>query len=270
MTPQTPPPAAAAATPPPGAPGAAAPPAAGAPPAKDAAALEREIEQLKQSNGELQRTAEFWRGKASDKPADKTPPPATEDDVDLLAVIATKGVKGLDEVLKKRGYISKEEADQLVNAKAGLLKTEEQLYDQYPELKDQNSEFFKATAAEYRQLKNAGVPEHLAMSMAAKSTALSFLESGKRKTRQQQTDETKAQKEADRLARIAAQGGDRGARTTADDEGDDEITPAEERIIRNMLMHEPGADGKLPTYEQAVEKYRARAKAGVQVSRRTR
>ncbi len=271
MTPQQNPAADAANTPVPGIPGAATPPAAGAQPgAKDPAALEREVEQLKASTAELQRTAEFWRSKAqtpatTDKPAAAA---ATEEEVDLLDLIATKGAKGLKEYLKKEGYASKDEVDAIVNSKAKTMSEETQLLRDYPDLANHDSEFFKATAAEYGQLKAQGVPENLAMRMAARSTALSFLESGKAKTKQQRSDEEKQQREQERRARIAAQAGDRGGRAAGEDESDDEVTPAEQAIIRGMLVGQPGKDGKPMDLAAATEAFKARAKSGVNVSRR--
>lgn len=90
------------------------------------------------------------------------------------------------------------------------------------------------------------------------------------KTTQHQAEEKKAQREADRLARIAAQGSDRNARTPEPVEGDEEMTPVEERIIRNMLVGEIGADGKPMDEAAAIAAYRKRANTGVQVTPRSR
>jgi hypothetical protein len=266
-----------------GAPGAgAAPPAGSGQPAgggaagADLAALQKENEALKTRVTESERAAEYWHGKAT-APGEKKPAaPAAdpEPEVDVLE-LATKGGKEFEKFLtgwaKKNGFVSADEVRNTVNSKASEMVKEQELVGRYPDLKDRDSDFFKATAAAYGVLKEQGVPEAQAMEIAAERTELSFMRSGKIKTSQQKTEDEKAEREKQRLARIAAQGGDRGGgRTPEPEEGDEEITPAEEKIIRGMLVGQPGKDGKPMNFDQAVEAFKARAKNGVHVSRRTR
>jgi hypothetical protein len=238
----------------------AAPPAQPAQPAQpDVSALQREIDDLKRQNGEFQRTAEFWHEKATAKPAaaPRAAEPAADpdDDVDLLEVLTTKGVSGLKQVLAKSGFVSREEAASMVNTKAAQIAKEAELLSAYPDLKKADSEFFKTTAQHYGQLKAAGVPEAMAMELAAEKTQLEFLRSGKAKTPAQKAEESKAQREADRLARIAAQAGDRGAPPPSDDgEDDDTLTDYEKHICAQMGISE--------------EAFIKRAKSGVQMSAR--
>lgn len=226
--------------------------------AEDLAAIKAELETLKGRVAESDRNAQFWYDKAtSAKPAPQPAPAATDDDdkTDVLDVITTKGVKGLgelvDKVAKKRGWVSREEAETLVNSKAAQLTTEQQLLKDYPDLADKSSEFFQSTAQVYGELKKSGIPDHLAMEMAVERTELSFIRSGKHKTPQQQKDDDKAQREADRLARIKAQSGDRGNRQPEGAEDDDELTPEQKHIAAAMGITE--------------EAYKARAKQGVRV-----
>ena len=243
-----------------------------APPQPDLAALQKQIETLQSQVAENQRAAEFWHGKANEKPA---PPakPSEPEDIDLLDLITTKGPKGLDEYLASRGYVSKDQAQGMIESKAKELLSEQELMKQYPDLAPdkRDSEFFKATANEYGRLIKEGVPVHLAMNQAAANTELALLKAGRMKTTQHQADEKKAQREADRLARIAAQGSDRNARAPEAEEGDEEITPTEDRIIDGMLVGMIGADGKPMTKEQAREAYKKRANSGtIQVTPRSR
>lgn len=218
------------------------------------AALNARIADLERQNGEIQRTAEFWHGKANAKPA-AAPAAEPEDDTDLLEVLTTQGVKGLKAVLAKQGFVSREEALAIANDKAAQLTKESELLSTYPDLKKKDSEFFKTTAQHYGQLKAAGIPESLAMELAAEKTQLEFLKTGKAKTPQQQSDEAKAAREAARLARIAAQAGDRGAPPASEDsEDDDELTAQEKHICAQMGISE--------------EAYIKRAKSGVQMSAR--
>jgi hypothetical protein len=236
-----------------------------------AADLQKQIDTLKTQNADATRAAEFWHKKATEAAApagDKKEP--AEEEVDLLDLIASKGEKGFAAYLKSKGYTSREEVDGLVTAKATQIAKEGELLGRYPDLKKQDSDFFKATAAEYGALKQQGVPEAQAMEIAAERVELRFLREGKLKTTQQQTDDEKARKEQERLARVRAQGGDTGGRSTEPEEGDETITPEEERIIRGMLVGQPGKDGKPMNYEQAEAVFKERAKAGVRVSTRTR
>ena len=119
----TPPAQAPAATPNPN-PGPAASPQPGGTPAEDVAAIKARVAELQGQAAEHQRNAQFWYEKANKGGAkpEKDPPAATEDNVDVLDLITTKGAKGLDKLLMaKRGYIRKEDAESLVNSKAAQL-----------------------------------------------------------------------------------------------------------------------------------------------------
>lgn len=240
----------------PATPSAATPPVTQAP-AVDAAALQREIDVLKSQVGEHQRTAEFWHGKATAR--DGAPKPAApaepEEEEDILDLITTRGAKGLDALLKKRGFVSATEVDARVDSKARQLTKEAQLVDQYPDLKKKDSEFFKLTAQHYGTLKGAGMAEDLAMETAAEKAELQLLREGKLKTAPQRAEE--ATREADRLARISAQGGERNGRGGDPGEGDDELTPEQRTAAIRLLA------GNGVTEEQAIEKYKARAKKGI-------
>lgn len=230
--------------------------------AEDAAVLKARIAALEGQVSEKDRAAQYWYGKAHSatpaaaKPADKAP----EDDTDLLDLITTKGVKGLDELMAKRGYARKEEVEATVNAKAAQMTEEQELMSQFPDLKKQDSEFFKAVALEYGSLTKAGVPVTQAMKLAAKSVQADFLMTGKVKTPTQEAADKAAAKEAARLARVAAQAGDRGSRQAVDTEDDDTLTDNDEAAVRQL------ADALEIPLDKARERYIARAKAGVNVS----
>jgi hypothetical protein len=200
---------------------------------------------------ESDRNARFWFEKANKKDGPAPAAAPAEEEPDVLDLLTTKGAKGLDELLAKRGFVKKEEAVSLVNSKASQLTSEAQLLKQYPELEDKESEFFKVTAGHYGELKQAGVPEEMAMSLAVERADLQLLRAGKRKTPQQVADDRKAEREQDRLARIAAQGGDRGGRVPADTEEDEELTTHQKHIVQQMGITE--------------EAYKKRAKEGVKV-----
>jgi hypothetical protein len=231
--------------------------------AEEIAAIKAENEALKGKAAEHERAAQFWyeQAKGGEKQPEAEAAPGSDDEPDVLDLITSKGVKGLDELLAKRGYVRQDQVEATVNARAAQLSAEAQLVKDYPDLGKKDSEFFKATAAEYGELKKAKIPEVLAMQIAAERTELAFLRAGKLKTPQQAKDEERANRETERRARIAAQSGDRGSRA-ADIEDSDELTP-EQNQAAMMLVGLTGPDGKAYTREQAVERYKARAKAGV-------
>lgn len=254
------PPAAAAAVP------AAAPPAAPATPPPDSAALQQRITALEQEAAETKRAAEYWHAKANERPA--PPKEAPKEDVDEPKVdfldLATQGSDAVDKYLakwaKKQGYIKKSEAEELSKSSTAQLSREQRLTKKYPDLEDHDSEMFKTTASRYGELVKNGVAEGIAMEMAAESAELALIRAGKIKT----PAEKAAAKEADRLARIAAQGGDRGGRSAVSEEEDTELDDAQKRIALGILRGETDENGKPLTDDQIFDKYKARAKKGVQ------
>ena len=228
-----------AAAPPAQTPPAAPPPAETVPKAEYDAAVARAAE--------MERVATFWHGKAKEAPAPAQPAQPETPKVDMLDLLATKGEAGLDEYLKNKGFVRAEDVDARVNQKVTEVQAQQQLVTRFPDLKDEKSDFFKATALAYGELKKQGVGDVLAMQMAAQQTALEFIEEGKTMTPAQK----KAAATADRQARAAAQGGDKGIRTPAEAGEDDELTPEEKLICSKMGVSE--------------EAYKARAKKGVSI-----
>lgn len=235
------------------------PPAA----APDPVALQSQIDELKEQVAESNRTAEFWAGKAR-AGAPAAPAAAAEDEPDVLEAITTGGVKGFDALAEKRGFVRKADVQSMIDAKATTLTREQTLMAEYPDLKNKGSEFFKSTAVRYGQLVQDGMNQSQAMETAARETELGFIRSGKIKL--PGAEPTKAEKEAERLQRIAAQGGEGGGRRpSAATEEDTELDAQQLHIVRSMLVGQPGPDGKPMTEEQAIDKYKTRAKAGVAI-----
>ncbi|GEM_PF-5667597 len=250
-------------------PAAAAPPAQAAPvettPTVDVAALQRQLDDLKAANEESRRTAEFWHSRATENPAPAAPAASNDDEADIdVLELATKGGKAFKAFLtgwaEQNGFVKGEAMTQAINQKAQELAKQGELVAKYPDLKKNDSEFFKATALEYGNLKKLpGITEALAMEMAAERVELRFLREGKVKTPAQITADKAAEKEQARRDRAAAGAGDRGGRraTSPEDESDDEMTDAQKQIAIRMLVDDE------TTPEQAIEKYKARATKGV-------
>jgi hypothetical protein len=239
------------------------PDAAVTPPAEDLATIKAELAAAKADAAEKTRVADYWyqqRSQATAAPPEPKPEPEPEEDIDVLDALTTKGVKGLDEILSKRGYVRADEVDARVNSRANQMAAEHELLTQYPDLGKSDSEFFQSTAQHYNDLRKQGVPDAVAMRQAARNAELDGIHSGKVKTPAQKTTDTTAQRQADRQARANAQAGDRGGRQAVDLSGDDELSDNDHAAVRQL------ADALDITEAAAEKRYIARAKAGVNVA----
>jgi len=216
------------------------------------AALQKEINDLKEQVAESNRTAQFWADKAKATAATPASPlhpddEEEDDETDVLEAITTNGVKGFDSLAAKRGYMKRDEVENLINQRATVLTKEQDLLNEYPDLKKKDSEFFKATAVNYGALVRSGTPNAVAMELAAKQTELEFLRSGKMKI---PGEAEKERREAARLERVAAQSGENGRRPApGSDETDTELTVQQKKIADAMGV--------------SYEAYAKRAQAGV-------
>lgn len=223
-------------------------PAAAAAPAVDVADLQRQIADLKEQSAEHQRAAEFYAQKARATPAAAAPP--AEDEPDVLEAITTGGAKGFDALAEKRGFIKKADVESMIDSRTARVTKEVELIGRYPDLKNKSSDFFKATAQHYGSLVKEGIPQSVAMELAAEKAELEFMRSGKIKA--PGAEPSKEEKEAARLARVAAQAGEGGGRRAAAAEPeDDELSPEQKRIADAMGV--------------SHEAYLKRAKAGVKM-----
>jgi hypothetical protein len=226
-------------------------PAAAAP---DAAALQRQIDELSEQVKESQRTAEFWAERArqsAPQPAPQPEPEPDDDDTDVLEAITTKGAKGFDELAAKRGFVRRNDVAAMIEQRATALTKEQELIARYPDLKVKNSEFFKATAAHYGELVKGGTPPTLAMELASEKTELDFMRSGKLKPEAPKDDRGDRE---ERRARAAAQAGPSSRRPAATEPDDDELNDQQKRIADAMGV--------------SHEAYLKRAKAGVNIGGR--
>jgi hypothetical protein len=248
---------------PPGEPGkgaAASPAGAGAGAGKEkdeAASLREEIARLTKTNQQLTESERFWADKAQAKPDPGEPEakPArgkaadTDEDLDdpaaFVEALSTKGPKAIAQYLKKAGYITRDEAEELATkssraavavARASLTQDAE-LVGQYPELKDEKSELFKATGEIYRHMvkRDPKMKDSPAALMQAAETAklraeLKAAKEGKASVKPDGDDA-----ETRRQERIDAQSGSRGRRSSAafdGDEDDDTMGPETKTLLK--------------------------------------
>lgn len=232
------------------APGASAAAAAAAKPGKDETqALRDEIARLTKTNGELSTSERYWAGIAqgghrADEPEDEEPKPkrgkaeaSADEDLDdpatFVEALSTKGPKAIAAYLKREGYITKAEAEDLAtkSSRAAVavarqsLTQDAELVGAYPELRDEKSELFKLTGEIYRDMVK-GDPKMkdspAALKSAARSAKAELALAAKDKAPAKNEDDDDA--ETRRQDRIAAQSGSRGRRSSATFEEDDEDT----------------------------------------------
>lgn len=219
----------------------------------------KEADGFKTRAEENEQSAKYWHEQAKGGGADKGGKPEEPADTTDVLELAAKGPAALKEWLRKEGFVSREEAESITNAKAQTIAREATVQAQYPELQDKESDFFKATAVEYGKLKQQGFSEIDAMEIGAQRAELAMLKSGKQ--RGSTTDEGKEKKtsgrgtEEERRARASAQQGDKGRPPVNRQDDDDELTPEQKNMCEKMGISE--------------EAYKKRANDGsVQVGRR--
>lgn len=202
--------------------------------AAEAKTLAAEVKALKAQVAEKDDAVRYWHGEA--KKGAKAEPKADEPDedekIDLLDVIGTKGTKGLTAVLRKAGFVSAAEVDQKVEQRTAQVVRESKLVQEFPELSDDKSEFFKATAVEFGKLQRDGMPKAIAMEQAARNVRLAEYEAGTATPAAKTKDP-----EAERQRRIKAQGGDRGTRRSGTEDSD-ALSDDQKTILAGMRVSE--------------------------------
>lgn len=192
---------------------------------------------------EKDQAARYWHEEAKKKSEPKKDPPIETPEVedDPIEVLSKEGMKGFERLAAKRGFVSAAAVDSKIETRAQQLTDEAALTKEYPELTDNKSEFFKATAAHYQRLVDAGTPQSVAMRQSANNAYLDGVKSGKIVTKAQQ-DEIDA--------RAAAASGDKSHKGGKSDAAkDDDLDEFQKNICEQMGV-DPAA-------------YQKRAKAGV-------
>jgi hypothetical protein len=217
----------------------------------EAKTLREELKRERESRAEAEENARFWHGKAKSSPAEtpkaKETPKLT---VDLVDAISSNDPVRIRQAMSELGFVDGSEVDRRVNATATTVRTEEQLYGSYPELRDPKSEFYKATAKHYNELRQdpalANAPSLMVVAARLAKAELA-------------TPAKDDEEEDDRAQRVARQSGDRGRRPASRGSGKDEpeeLSGAQRSVIAKF--QEAGA-------ALTEEGYTKRAKAGVRM-----
>lgn len=240
--------------------------------AKAARDYEAEIARLKAENAEKDQVAIYWHKQAQkSQPDDDDDPPAKgaktakkdepdeDDDPDkFVNKLTTQGAGAIVELLNKRGFMSAKQVQELVDSRVSAVTRTEQLYAEYPDLRNESSELFKETQKEFgdiialdKSLKNSPATIKLAVKSAA-----ARLKAAK------EIEEARKPKEtaAERNARIAAQQGDPGRRGGAEFEDE---APGQLTDLQKHMLERFNAAGGGPDIDP--EKLMKRMKAGVRM-----
>lgn len=226
---------------------------------------------------EATESAQFWAdqaraGKAPVK-TDPEPDPLEElGDVDLVNEITENGVKGLDSLLTRLGVARLKDVDQRIVSTRSQITAESALMREYPDLEDDQSPFFKATATIYNSLAQdphmAKSPKLIATAARlAKAEMASRAGGGGRRRPAAATDadedldddiEDQDDLEVDdeRADRVARQAGDRG-RARQSRVADENLSDAQKRIVAKFKA--VGAD-------ISEDGYKKRALSGVRMA----
>lgn len=237
---------------------------------RDLKNLRREARRQTARIRELEDSERHWAEAArSGRGAEAEPPeksaPVEETEIDLIGAITDGGVKGLEGVLKQLGYVKEADVQDRIERTRGQITNDARLLAKFPDLGDEESEFFAATARRYERLKankairESGMLMELAAELAEKDVADGDgrKRSGARRRPEAEPDDEDPERdegeaEDERVDRVRAQAGSRGARPARESPASDELSPLQRRIAKK--------------FEISEDAYKKRAKAGVRMS----
>lgn len=133
------------------------------------AALQARLDKLEKQNRELAESERYWAeraksGKSADPEPDEDEIPQPED-IDIspdkfLEELEAKGPKAILEVVKKAGFVPASEAkamaeriaDKRLQAERTRIQQEGQIYREFPDLADEQSDLYKETARVFKEM----------------------------------------------------------------------------------------------------------------------
>jgi hypothetical protein len=258
----------------------------------------RALKESRLANKQVNETAQFWMNEARRTAApggrkEKEEEPDVKISVDLVEAVSSGNAADIRKAMKEMGFVSQKEMDAAINQARSEVTTQSgrdaQLYNDYPDLADDKSEMFKATARIYNELAADDPMLAKSGSLAKIAAALADKELGRkngdrdrdrdddrprRRATSRRADpdleiddedredpderEDREDREKERVARVGRQSGDRGRRATGRGERDNDTLDATQKTIVAKLKA-AGAD-------ISEEGYRKRALAGVRMS----
>jgi hypothetical protein len=235
---------------------------------------ERELRRaLRDTRAALRQTTEALKyasegRRAADKDVTEEPE-KPQLSVDLVEAITNNDADAISKALREMGFVREGDVDGKITATRGQIARDKQLYDQYPDLEDEQSDLFKETARVYHELAKkdpalakSGLLSEIAVELAEKRIASN---GGRRAASDEYDltrdvdDEDEDERERDRVERVRRQTGATGRRSSraADRGGSDELDATQKTIVAKLKA--AGAD-------ISEDGYRKRAQAGIRMS----
>lgn len=169
-------------------------------------------------------------------------------DPDKWLEAISKGPKAIQTLIRKEGFVTGTEAAEIaekvarrtVSIERGKITTDNRLMTAFPELADNKSELFRATAEEYQELVafDESAKKSPATLFAAARAAKQKLEAKAAKTGKARGDEEDEygydRVESDRRRRVDAQDGSRSGKGARADDVDDHLGPQARQLAKQM------------------------------------
>jgi hypothetical protein len=229
----------------------------------DYARLERERDEAKASE-------KYWADRA--RPAATVQPEEEEDPIETSDLVPkVTGAAGVDEsifsdpdkwlqaiskgpdaiksLIKSQGYVNADQVAEIaakvarrtVDVERGKIGTDNKLMSAFPELADNKSELFRATAEEYNELiafDPAAKKSPATLFAAARAAKAKLAARAPQKPVDEEDEYGYDRVESDRRSRVAAQDGSRGGRGSRVEEPEDGLGPQAKSIARMMGISE--------------------------------
>jgi len=225
-----------------------APPEPDEPRAKDEpwkaelAELRKDLRQSREEAREARQALQTWmqQGNGNGSRRDE-PPPEPEPDIDLVEAISSGDKKQAQKAIKQLGFYDAEDVERMVeqrvNGARGAATRDAELVAAYPDLSDEGSELYAATARHYKALSEDGISGPRLLELAANSAAAEMgvrrvTHRGGRTETRRGGDDFDDETQAERDRRVAAQSGPRGDHRRASITGDDELSPMQRKFAR--------------------------------------
>jgi hypothetical protein len=249
---------------------ATATPAADEPPPKkddEVTLLRRQLKEEQRTRREFQKAAEFWGAQArgaAGKKNDPEPEPEPQITVDLVDAITSGDTKAFTKGLREMGFATEKDVQARISQTRAQISEETKLLAQYPELQDEQSEFFQVTGEIYNSLDPIVKKSPNAVALAARMARaeLGGAEPPRRSKRQPPAEDYEPDLddddvEQDRVRRVSRQSGDRGRAAARREDGErEELNAVQKSIVAKL------AAAGAPITEDS---YRKRAQAGVRM-----
>ena len=211
--------------------------------APELAELKRQLKEERKARKQAEEGMRHWYDRASRAGEPEPKKPAEEEDkplsVDLVEALTSGNRKAIEKGLRELGFARVEEIDRRIASTRAEITQEAQLYGRYPDLQDEESEFYKTTLEIYKDLaKDPVIAKSPGLVAIAAKQAARVLEvdtkkaPAKRRAAEPDEEPDEEEIEDERRSRVMRQAG--GGRT-APRQREPEIDPGIERAAKSLV-----------------------------------